>query len=57
MLLKMLVSMAGPEFTLSPGDEHEFENEEAGRLIEAGFAEEAEAEETEKPARGRKKVS
>ena len=34
----MLQGMAGPEFTLRPGDIHEFTNEEAKRLFEHGIA-------------------
>lgn len=41
MKLKMKTSLSGPEFTLSPGDVHPFEDaDEAQRLIGAGFAEE-----------------
>lgn len=53
--LEMLVSMAGPEFTLSPGDKRDFGDAEAERLIDAGFAKFAEDDETDKPTRGRKK--
>lgn len=38
MLVKMLVGLSGPVYTLSPGDEREFPDDEAVRLIEAGFA-------------------
>jgi len=39
MKLKMLVSMAGVKFSLSPGDETErFGEKEAERLIAAGYA-------------------
>ena len=38
MLLKMTAGMAGVDFALSPGDICEFEDAEAARLIEAGFA-------------------
>jgi hypothetical protein len=38
--LKMNTGLSGPDLTLSPGDEHEFEDTEAERLIEAGFGEE-----------------
>ncbi|NEJ73794.1 hypothetical protein GR197_25175 [Rhizobium phaseoli] len=44
MLLKMTAGLSGPEFNLSPGDEYEFEDDEADRLIAAGFAEKAGAE-------------
>ena len=39
MKIKMLVSYAGADFALSPGDETErFSNDEAARMIEAGTA-------------------
>ncbi len=39
MKIKMLVSLAGADFCLSPQEETErFDATEAGRLIEAGFA-------------------
>jgi hypothetical protein len=38
MKLKMLTGLSGPDYSLAPGDEREFEDAEAGRLIEAGFA-------------------
>ncbi|WP_064696071.1 hypothetical protein [Rhizobium aegyptiacum] len=44
MLLKMIAGLSGPEFNLAPGDEREFEDEEAARLIDSGFAEKAEIE-------------
>jgi hypothetical protein len=50
MLLKMTAGLSGPLFSLSPGDEHEFETDEAKRLIEAGFAEEAAAQTPAEPA-------
>jgi len=43
MLLKMTAGLSGPEFNLAPGDEYEFDDDEADRLIAAGFAEKAEA--------------
>ncbi|MBB2793899.1 UNVERIFIED_ORG: hypothetical protein GGD58_002763 [Rhizobium pisi] len=43
MLLKMIAGLSGPEFSLAPGDEHEFNDDEAQRLIDAGFAEKADA--------------
>lgn len=49
--LKMLTGLSGPELTLSPGDEHEFEDAEADRLIEAGFATEAEGSKPPAPAK------
>lgn len=42
MLLKMTAGLSGPDFNLAPGDEYEFEGEEAVRLVDAGFAVEAE---------------
>ncbi|MBX5010888.1 hypothetical protein HJB67_13080 [Rhizobium lentis] len=44
MLLKMTVGLSGPEFNLAPGDEREFNDDEAARLIDSGFAVKAEAE-------------
>lgn len=38
MKIKMLVSMAGVDFALSPGDEYECSDADAARLIEAGDA-------------------
>jgi hypothetical protein len=54
MKIKMLTGMAGPDFSLSPGEETErFGDEEAQRIVDAGFAELATAE----PARGAKTAS
>lgn len=50
MKVKMLTSMAGRDFSLSPGDEHEFSQAEAERLIAAGFCEAVKAEKTVKRA-------
>jgi hypothetical protein len=47
MLLKMTAGLSGPDFNLAPGDEYEFEDAEAARLIEAGFAT---ASDTQAPA-------
>ncbi|WP_421579963.1 hypothetical protein [Shinella sp. M31] len=41
MLLKMIAGLSGPLFNLKPGDEYEFGDDEAARLIDAGFATEA----------------
>ncbi|WP_100961056.1 hypothetical protein [Bosea sp. FBZP-16] len=38
MLVKMLVGISGPFYTLDPGDEFHFPDDEASRLVEAGFA-------------------
>lgn len=38
MKIKMLVGLAGNEYALSPGDEREFPDSEAIRLIEAEYA-------------------
>jgi hypothetical protein len=38
MLVKMSVGISGPFYTLSPGDEFHFPDDEATRLVEAGFA-------------------
>ena len=34
----MLVGLSGPAITLSPGDEHDFPQDEAMRFVAAGFA-------------------
>ncbi|MGO7185297.1 hypothetical protein ACCT14_33045 [Rhizobium brockwellii] len=54
MLLKMTTGLSGPDFNLAPGDTHEFDDDEAGRLIEAGFAEKADVPDAA-PAEKRKK--
>jgi len=46
MLLKMTAGLSGPEFNLAPGDEYEFNDDEAARLIDAGFAERVAVDET-----------
>ncbi|CAI2935029.1 conserved protein of unknown function [Aminobacter niigataensis] len=46
MKLKMLIGLAGPLYALSPGDEWEFPEEEARRLVGAEFAIEVGATET-----------
>lgn len=38
MLIRLLVGLSGPAFSLGPGDERDFPHDEAMRLIEAGFA-------------------
>ncbi|OKP79776.1 hypothetical protein BTE77_06710 [Ensifer adhaerens] len=38
MKIKMLVGLSGNEYSLGPGDEREFPDAEAIRLIGAGFA-------------------
>lgn len=38
MKIKMLVGLSGIEYCLSPGDEREFPDNEAIRLIDAGYA-------------------
>lgn len=38
MKLKMLTGMSGPKINLTRGDEHEFEDAEAIRLVRAGYA-------------------
>ncbi len=53
MLLKMTAGLSGPLFNLSPGDEFEFEADEAERLKAAGFAEDAEPE-VKAPAKTKK---
>ncbi|RVH74272.1 hypothetical protein [Sinorhizobium meliloti] len=48
MKIKMLVSLAGNEYSLSPGDERDFTQAEAIRLIDAGFAVPVAEEKTER---------
>lgn len=38
MKIKMLTSLSGPEYCLSPGDVREFPQAEAARLVAAGYA-------------------
>ena len=38
MLVRMLVGISGPLYTLAPGDEFHFPDDEAARLIAANFA-------------------
>ncbi|UXT48843.1 hypothetical protein FY136_06145 [Agrobacterium tumefaciens] len=38
MKVKLLVGLSGNEYSLSPGDERDFEADEAERLIAAGYA-------------------
>jgi hypothetical protein len=38
MLVRMLVGLSGNKYSLGPGDRHDFPQEEALRLIEAGYA-------------------
>jgi len=38
MRIRMLVGLSGLHFTLQPGDEHDFPQAEALRLVSAGYA-------------------
>ncbi|MER9883104.1 hypothetical protein [Mesorhizobium sp. M0118] len=38
MLIRMLVGLSGNAYSLGPGDERDFPQDEALRLISAGFA-------------------
>jgi hypothetical protein len=38
MKIRMLTGLSGLEYSLSPGDEQDFPNDEALRLVEAGYA-------------------
>ena len=38
MLVKMLVGLSGPAYSLGPGDERDFPQAEATRLVGAGYA-------------------
>ena len=54
MLVRMVVGLSGPAASFSPGDEAEFPQAEALRLIEAGYAVpvvEAKIERAVKPTR------
>lgn len=55
MLLKMTAGLSGPLFNLAPGDEYEFDDAEAERLVAAGFAVEAAAPSAPAPIDKRKK--
>jgi topoisomerase IA-like protein len=46
----MKTGLGGLAYNLAPGDEHEFEDAEADRLIEAGFGAEVRDEAAEKAA-------
>lgn len=48
MKIKMLVGLSGNEYSLSPGDEREFPDNEAIRLVEAGYAVPVAEEKTER---------
>ncbi len=50
MKIKLTVSLAGPHQSYSAGDVAEFENAEAIRLIEGGFATAVRSEVTENAA-------
>ena len=54
MLVRMVVGLSGPATSLSPGDQADFPQAEALRLIEAGYAVpvvEAKVERAVKPVR------
>jgi hypothetical protein len=54
MLVRMVVGLSGPTTNLGPGDEAEFPQAEALRLVEAGYAvpvAEAKIERAVKPTR------
>ncbi|MBX3536442.1 MAG: hypothetical protein KF735_02290 [Chelatococcus sp.] len=52
MKIKMLTSLAGTDFALSPGEETErFSNAEAIRLIEAGMAAPVAKDKVERPTK------
>ena len=38
MLIRMLVGLSGSEYSLGPGDERDFPDAEAIRIVQAGFA-------------------
>jgi hypothetical protein len=53
MLIRMLVGLSGPAYTLSPGDERDFPPDEAARLIAAGYAVPASEQPIERAVRRR----
>lgn len=38
MLIRLLVGLSGNEYSLGPGDERDFPQDEAVRLVSAGYA-------------------
>lgn len=48
MLVKMKVGLSGPAYSLGPGDEREFPDSEAIRLIDAGYADPVSAPQVER---------
>ncbi|MDW9650796.1 hypothetical protein GOB33_22190 [Sinorhizobium meliloti] len=48
MKIRMLVSLSGNEYSLGPGDERDFPQNEAIRLIDAGYALPVAEEKTER---------
>lgn len=56
MKIKMLVSLAGADFSVSPGDEYECSADEAARHIEAGNAVPIAAEKVERAVKPAAKV-
>jgi hypothetical protein len=48
MLVRMVVGLAGPAYALNPGDERDFPREEAIRLVQAGYAVPAAADDVER---------
>jgi hypothetical protein len=38
VLIRMLVGLSGSEYSLGPGDERDFPDAEAIRIVQAGFA-------------------
>lgn len=56
MKIKLLVSLSGADFALSPGDEYECSDAEAARHIEAGNAVPVAAEKVERAVKVSAKV-
>lgn len=56
MKIKLLVSLAGDDFALSPGDEYECSDAEAIRHIEAGNAVPVAAPKVERAVKGNAKA-
>lgn len=51
MRIRMTVGLSGPAYCLDPGDERDFPQDEAERLIAAGFAMPVREERVEKAVR------
>lgn len=55
MKVKLLVGLSGNEYSLAPGDEYDFAEGEAARLVDAGYAVKVEGEEPVAPTSNTKR--